>query len=174
MPAGDDLRSAAAEAGERQRPGSRRGRGAAEAGEEPFREKASHAPQLSGDPGPGRGLPVRGPEGLAPVGDGGGPRPDAELGVDPPDMILHGLLSQEQASGDLPVGLPVRDERHDLDLTRGQPVRLSGPVESGADSEPLASTWPKDLVIVHLTSGCGRRTRPAANVPNKVGTASNP
>src|SRR5580700_4180241 len=59
---------------------------------------------------------------LAPVGDGGGPGPDAELGVDPSDVVLHGLLGQEQASRDLPVGLPVRDERHDLFLPRRQPT----------------------------------------------------
>src|SRR5437764_5563885 len=64
-------------------------------------------------------LPVRGSGGLAPVGDGGGPRAHAELGVDAADVVLHGLLGQEQASGDLPVGLTVRDERHDLHLARG-------------------------------------------------------
>src|SRR6266849_3383478 len=108
-------------------------------------------------------LPVRGPDGLAPVGDGGGPRADAELGVDPPDVILHGLLGQEQASGDLPVGLPVRNEGHDLRLARGQSVRLPGPVGSRAGSESLIYARPRDLPIVHLTSGCGRRIRTAAN-----------
>jgi hypothetical protein len=83
-------------------------------------------------------------------------------------VILHGLLGQEQTSGDLSVGLPIRDERHDLDLARGQPVRIPGPVEN----EPLVSAWPRDLAIVHLTSGCGLLLRTAANVPNKVGTAS--
>src|SRR5260370_839857 len=108
-------------------------------------------------------LPVRGSDGLAPVGDGGGPRADAELGVDPPDVILHGLLGQEQASGDLPVGLPVRDEGHDLRLARGQSVRLPGPVGSRAESQSLVYARPSDLSIVHLTSGCGRRIRTAAN-----------
>src|SRR5229473_2118210 len=117
-------------------------------------------------------LPVRGPDGLAPVGDGGGPRADAELGVDPPDVILHGLLGQEQASGDFPVGLPVRDEGHDLRLTRGQPVRLPSPgaVGSRAESGSLVSARPRDHSIVHLTSGCGQRIGTAANVPNTVST----
>ena len=52
-------------------------------------------------------------------GSSGTAAADAELGVDPPDVVLHGLLGQEQASGDLPVGLTVRDERHDLHLARG-------------------------------------------------------
>src|SRR5579859_5622757 len=95
------------------------------------------------------GSPRRGP---APVGDGGGPRAHAELGVDAPDVVLHGLLGQEQVSGDLPVGLAVRDERHDLRLARGQPVRLPGAIENGS----LASAWPRDRAIVHLTSGCRR------------------
>src|SRR5436305_11768764 len=73
-----------------------------------------NAPWIRSPPGgeprgsPAPGLPRRG-SGLAPVGDGGGPRADAELGVDAPDVVLHGLLGQEQVSGDLPVGLAVRD-----------------------------------------------------------------
>src|SRR6266851_5787882 len=146
MPAGDDLRPAAAAAQlapRRRRPedpktGPARPRGGTGRGYPCARWDRP-------------GLPVRGPAGLSPVGDGGGPGADAEFGVDPPDVILYGLLVEEQASGDLPVGLPVRDERHDLDLTCGQPVRLPGAVESG----PLASAQPRDLAIVHLTSGCG-------------------
>src|SRR5512146_1693469 len=118
----------------------------------------------------GRGSSRGGP-GSAPVGDGGGPRADAQLGIDASDVVLHGLLGQEQVRGDLPVGLPVRDQRHDLHLARGQSVRLPGAVENGS----LASVWPRDCVIVHLTSDCGRgpdRARTAANVPNEVGTAS--
>src|SRR2546421_2642922 len=87
--------------------------------------------------GAGR-LPVRGPGGLAPVGDGGGPGAHAELRVDPADVVLHGLLGQEQASGDLPVGLTVRDEGHDLHLARGKPVRFPGAIASRAESGPLA------------------------------------
>ena len=67
-------------------------------------------------------------------------------------MILHGLLGQEQVSGDLPVGLAVRDERHDFRLARGQRVRLSAAVESGS----LAPVWPRDRAIVYLTSDCRR------------------
>src|SRR5260370_37705211 len=119
-------------------------------------------------------LPVRGPAGLSPVGDGGGPGADAEFGVDPPDVIFHGFLGQEQASGDLPVRLPVRDERHDLGLACRQPVRLPGPVESRVESGSLASARPRDPAIVHLTSGCGWWIRTAANVPNAVATASIP
>src|ERR1035438_1903530 len=52
----------------------------------------------------------RPPVSVAPVGDSGGPRADAELGVNPPDVVLHGLLGEEEAGGDLPVGLPVSDE----------------------------------------------------------------
>src|ERR1700749_593053 len=122
-------------------------------------------------------LPGRRVGALAPVGDGGGPGADAELGVDPPDVVLHGLLGQEQASGDLPVGLAVRDERHDLHLARGQPVRFPGPVSHRVESGPLASGRPRDLPIIHLTSGCGCRPqggRTAANVPNTAGTAVGP
>src|SRR3954468_25062312 len=100
---------------------------------------------------PAPGLPRRG-SARAPVGEGGGPRADAELGVDAPDVILHGLLGQEQVSGDLPVGLAVRDERHDFRLARGQPVRLTAAVKSGS----LAPVWPRDRAIVHLTSDCRR------------------
>src|ERR1700683_1444083 len=57
---------------------------------------------------------------LAPVGDGGGPGPDAELGVDPSDVVLHGLLGQEQARREMPVGLAVRDEPHYLCLSGRQ------------------------------------------------------
>src|ERR1700730_17816757 len=130
----------------------------------------AHAPtaEMPRQAGP---LPVRGSGGLAPVGDGGGPRAHAQLGVDPSDVVLHGFLGQEQMSGDFPVGLPVRDERHDLHLACGQPVRLPGAIENGS----LASVWPRDLVIVHLTSDCGRGpdgVLTAANVPNTVGTTS--
>src|SRR6266568_6106077 len=125
----------------------------------PFR---GPGPTAQGPRGAGR-LPVRGPGGLTPVGDGGGSGAHAELRVDPADVILHGLLGQEQASGDLPVGLPVRDEGHDLRLARGQSVRLPGPVGSRAESESLVYARPRDLSIVHLTSGCGRRIRTAAN-----------
>src|SRR5580704_15833601 len=109
---------------------------------------------------------------LAPVGDGGGPVPDAELGIDPSDVILHGLLGQEQARGDLPVGLPVRDERHDLCLSRGQLAGLpapASPVSAGAfarrpDARPGAVQREAParsgiLAIVHVTSGCGRLRR---------------
>src|SRR5580658_6469559 len=121
----------------------------------------------------------------APVGDRRRPRAGAELGVDPPDVVLHGLLRQEQPCGDLPVGLPVRDERHDLGFPRRQPLlcvaapgvtgRLRrpdaarpAPVKRG----PLARARSGNLAIVHLTSGRGRWRRTLANAPNPVGNAS--
>ena len=100
---------------------------------------------------------MRGSGGLAPVGDGGGPRAHAELGVDPADVVLDGLLGQEQAGGDLPVGLAVRDEGHNLCLAGGQPVRFPRAIAGRVESGPLASVRPRDLPIIHLTSGCGRR-----------------
>src|SRR6266568_8913697 len=119
----------------------------------PFR---GPGPTAQGPRGAGR-LPVRGPGGLAPVGDGGGPGAHAELGVDPADVIFHGLLGQEQASGDLPVGLTVRDEGHHLHLAGGESVRFPRAIAGRAKSGPLASVRPRDLAIIHLTSGCGRR-----------------
>src|SRR5580698_7794829 len=90
---------------------------------------------------------LSGGTGPAPVGDSGGAVADAELGVDPPDVILHGFLRQEQAGGDLAVGLPVRDERHHLDLARGQPGIFT----------PARS---RNVVVVHVTSGrTARRKR---------------
>src|SRR5580704_18914496 len=122
-------------------------------------------------------LPVRRSGGLTPVGDGCGPRAHAELGVDPADVVLDSLLGQEQAGGDLPVGLAVRYEGHDLRLAGGQPVRFPRAIDGRVESGPLASVRPRDLPIIHLTSGCGRGPvggRTAANVPNTVGTASIP
>src|SRR5580704_11530711 len=108
----------------------------------------------------------------APVGDGRGPRADAELGVDPPDVILHRLLGQEQPGGDLAVGLPVGDERHHLGFSRGQPMRLTGVARVGRagylpgcvypdacpgtiEREAITPARSRILMSVHLTSGSG-------------------
>src|SRR6202035_4341761 len=60
---------------------------------------------------------------MVPPGDGRGPGGRTELGVDPVDMILDGLLGEDQLAGDLAVGVPVRDERHDLGLAGGKAER---------------------------------------------------
>src|SRR5579862_3727887 len=86
---------------------------------------------------------------VAPVGDGGGAGTDAELGVDPPDVVLHGLLGQEQAGGDLAVGLPVRDQRHDLNLTR----RQAGIGSRAVKREHLTPIRSRILPVAHVTSG---------------------
>src|SRR5579862_7890756 len=111
----------------------------------------------------------------APVGDGRGPRADAELGVDPPDVVLHRLLGQEQPGGDLAVGLPVGDERHDLGFSRGQPGRLAGAVRAvqagdlypdacpgTVQREAITPARSRILMSVHLTSGCGQLSRIAS------------
>jgi len=50
------------------------------------------------------------------VRDGRGAVVHAELGVDAPDVVLDGLLGQEQARRDLAVGMAAGDQRHDLTL----------------------------------------------------------
>src|ERR1700722_567878 len=59
--------------------------------------------------------------GLQPVRDGGRTVVHAEFGVDAPDVILDCFLCQEEVSGDLAVGMPACDQRHDLDLAGRQP-----------------------------------------------------
>src|SRR5688572_13657638 len=51
-----------------------------------------------------------------PEPDGGDARVHAELGVDAVDVVLDGLLAEEQALRDLAVGLTRGDEVHDLGL----------------------------------------------------------
>src|ERR1700744_3777039 len=124
----------------------------------------------------GRGRLVRGP----PVGDRGRPGTHAELGVDPPDVVLHRFLGQEQPGGDLAVRLPVGDERHHLRLPRRQRSRFPGAVGTrglawrrrlAACSGPvrhdvLIPDRPRILGSVHLSSGCQRYSPTAANLAN--------
>src|SRR5579862_2128071 len=86
---------------------------------------------------------------VAPVRDGGGAGADAELGIDSPDVVLHGLLGEEQAGGDFAVGLPVRDEGHDLCLAR----RQAGPGSRAVEREPLTPVRSWILPVAHVTSG---------------------
>src|SRR5580700_4146172 len=60
------------------------------------------------------------PRGRQPVRDRGGPGIHAELGVDAPDVVLDRLFRQEQVRGDLAVGVPACDQRHDLEFASGK------------------------------------------------------
>src|SRR6478752_2794078 len=53
-------------------------------------------------------------------GGGAGRRPG--LGEDVAEVTLHGLVTEEQGSGDLGVALAGRDQSKHLDLSGGQPV----------------------------------------------------
>src|SRR5262249_47234722 len=67
----------------------------------------------------GSKAPRRG-AGRKPVRDRRRPGVDAEFGVDAPDMVLDRLLGEEQVGGDLAVGVPAGDQRHDLELAGRQ------------------------------------------------------
>src|SRR5215469_15196415 len=56
-----------------------------------------------------------------PVRDRLRPGVDAEFGVDAPDVVLDRLLGEEQMRGDLAIGVPAGDQRHDLELAGRQP-----------------------------------------------------
>src|ERR1039458_8601859 len=61
---------------------------------------------------------------VVPAGDGGRARAGPEFRVNPVDVILDGLLGEDQLAGDLAVGVPFRDESHDLRLARGKPEQI--------------------------------------------------
>src|SRR5262245_32429018 len=46
---------------------------------------------------------------------------DAQLAIDPREMVLDGLQSQPEAIGNLLIGATVREECHDLPLARREP-----------------------------------------------------
>src|ERR1700742_3937236 len=60
--------------------------------------------------------------GTEPVLDGRGAGAYAELGVDAANVVLDGLLRQEQVRGDLAVRVAPSDQGHDLALARRQPA----------------------------------------------------
>src|ERR1700680_3060793 len=76
---------------------------------------------------------------IVPPGDGRRTGCRTELGVDPFDMVFDGLLDEEQLAGDLAVGVPVRDERHDLGLAGGKAERAD---HSGDAAGPHLSSGP--------------------------------
>lgn len=59
------------------------------------------------------------------VGNGVGPAPRVDLGVDIGDVALYCPDTQDQLFGDLAVAFAVSDELQDLYLPRGQTVRVS-------------------------------------------------
>src|SRR5919197_4150874 len=61
----------------------------------------------------------RDPRGLA-------PRPHAELREDRPDVVVHGLLGDVQAGGDVGVAQVAAEQRQHLQLAGSEPGRVGG------------------------------------------------
>src|ERR1035441_2168225 len=76
---------------------------------------------------------------VVPAGDGGRAGAGPEFRVNPVDVILDGLLGEDQLAGDLAVGVAFRDESHDLRLARGKAERAD---HSGDAAGPHLSSGP--------------------------------
>src|ERR1035438_9739552 len=76
---------------------------------------------------------------VIPAGDGGRAGAGTELCVNPVEGILDGLLGEDQLAGDLAVGVPFRDESHDLRLARRKAERAD---HSGDAAGPHLSSGP--------------------------------
>src|ERR1700730_9303631 len=76
---------------------------------------------------------------VIPAGDGGRAGAGTELRVNPVDVILDGLLGEDQLAGDLAVGVAFRDESHDLRLACGKAERAD---HSGDAAGPHLSSGP--------------------------------
>src|ERR1039458_3131565 len=76
---------------------------------------------------------------VVPAGDGGRAGAGPEFRVNPVDVILDGLLGEDQLAGDLAVGGAFRDEGRDLRLARGKAERAD---HSGDAAGPHLSSGP--------------------------------
>src|ERR1039457_5881880 len=76
---------------------------------------------------------------IIPAGDGGRAGAGPELRVNPVDVILDGLLGEDQLAGDLAGGGPFRGEGHDLRLARRKAERAD---HSGDTAGPHLSSGP--------------------------------
>src|SRR3984957_4290058 len=77
---------------------------------------------------------------VAPARDGGRPGLGSELGVDAVHVILDGLLGQHQLGRDLPVGVTLRDQGHDLGFAQGQAERAGQAGDAPGPQSNLQAT----------------------------------